>query len=233
MDKTYSNKTLMKKLLIIGIFLSFGFTPPISSQKSKPGKGIILLKVNGYKPFTPLFNLYDYLSPSTLSSEEVLSVEEKVTNYFSNFDVTITTNDSLFYTFPIDHRIKVIITNNKLPISKSGVLHYSGGLSNYNALYNGDTSASVVTSGDLSNNTRYIADAIAHECGHQLGLWHQSKWFLFFKIKEYNHGNSQEAPLMGTSYDAKKAIWTKGFNTRYQWQDDKKIIGKTWTILHK
>ena len=224
---------LMKKLIIIGIFLSFGFISHQESQKIKPGKGIILLKFNGYKPSTPLFNVYDYFSPSTLLSDDQIEIKEKVIKYFSDFNVIITTNDSLFYTYPIDHRIKVIITNDELPITlSSGKTHYSGGLSNYNALKNGDTSASVVTSGGLYNNNRYIADAIAHECGHQLGLWHQSKWFLFFKLKEYDHGNQDEAPLMGTSYDAKKAIWTKGFNSQYQWQDDEKIISKTWIRIN-
>lgn len=193
----------------------------------KPGKGIILLTYYGYNPKTPTFNLYAHLSPSMLDRYDQEKIQEKLEYYFSDFDVTFTQDDSLFYTYPVDHRIRVVITRDTL----EG--YNTGGLSFYNSLHRNDTSASLVTSSGFSYVDSTISQAIAHEVGHQLGLLHQSKWFLCFKIKEYNDGTLEKAPLMGRSYDAKKAEWWKGFNSRLRWQDDKKVISRVFQLRSK
>jgi hypothetical protein len=222
---------MIKALFVsLGIFL-ISFNPPLNVPKNS-SKGVILLTFNGYNPKTCLFNQYDHLSPSDLYYPNTTTIQEKVSKYFSDFDVTITTDDSLFYSYPKDHRVRVVITSDSLPQynDKGNFINYAGGLSYYNALHRNDTTPSLVSSLSLGNDAKDISEAICHEVGHQLGLQHQSKWFAFFKLREYNPGNEERAPIMGNSYHSKRAVWYKGFNSYLQWQDDKKIISNTFQL---
>lgn len=95
----------------------------------------------------------------------------------------------------------------------------------------GDTTPSVVSTHSFSA-PRQVADAVAHEVGHQLGLAHQSTWVGSTKTAEYDAGNEKEAPIMGHSYEAQKATWIVGINSFGLQQDDTAIISKTFKRIH-
>src|SRR5262249_26570655 len=88
---------------------------------------------------------------------------------------------------------------------------------------------SFVYAANLQNDARYIADAAAHEAGHQFGLDHQSQYTGTTLQYEYSYGVDDTAPLMGAGYYAKRSLWWYGpsdiSSTTYQ--NDMDVIAST------
>jgi len=59
---------------------------------------------------------------------------------------------------------------------------------------------------ELSNNAKYISEAVSHEIGHTLGLYHSSQT----NGNEYYAGHADWAPIMGVGYYSNVVQWTKG-----------------------
>jgi PKD repeat protein len=59
---------------------------------------------------------------------------------------------------------------------------------------------------ELSNNAKYISEAVSHEIGHTLGLYHSSQT----DGNEYYAGHADWAPIMGVGYYSNIVQWTKG-----------------------
>src|SRR5207249_4876673 len=74
---------------------------------------------------------------------------------------------------------------------------------------------------------KYIAEATAHETGHQFGLYHQSVYDGTTKTAEYNPGNAQIAPVMGNSYHSDRGLWWDGASSLAynQMQNDLNLLG--------
>lgn len=227
----------MKFLFAAALFV-LGFTyrstppTPVPHNPQSAGKGIILLDYDGYRPEVEAWGQYDTLRPAMISDSAKIIVKQKVEEYFNEWDVLVTTNDSLFYTYPQKYRVRVTVTASMLFTLRNGYFVMPGGISFYNQLYLGDTTTCLVSTPALGFDSRAIADGIAHEVGHSLGLAHISDWIGPKLIEEYSPGDSLQAPIMGVSYRAKKAVWTKGTNAFGQYQDDREIIAKTWCRKH-
>ncbi len=83
----------------------------------------------------------------------------------------------------------------------------------------------------LNYNTKMIAEAVSHEAGHTLGLYHQAKYDASgVIISEYNSGQGAGeigwAPIMGVGYYQNETIWHNGPNPygATSYQDDVAII---------
>ena len=64
---------------------------------------------------------------------------------------------------------------------------------------------------NLGDYAPYVAEAVAHEAGHEFGLNHQSVYDSSGNLTAaYNPGNALTAPIMGVSYYAQRGIWFKG-----------------------
>ena len=109
-----------------------------------------------------------------------------------------------------------------------------GGLSYTGAFASGGTfspNISWVFSQNLANSPNYIAEASAHEAGHEFGLTHHSTWSGTTLSSEYDPGNSLTAPIMGNSYSAHRGIWENGLSdaSSTSYQDDMAIISNSTT----
>ncbi len=73
-------------------------------------------------------------------------------------------------------------------------------------------------------NLKALSMAIAHESGHLFGLQHQYIWPPS-GVPEYNKGDSEKAPFMGTAYFAKRGTWWIGpSNLPFRIQNDVDVI---------
>ena len=86
---------------------------------------------------------------------------------------------------------------------------------------------SFVFPAELANGTpKYTADAIAHEAGHELGLYHQATWSGTTLVADYSTGTSADGPVMGDPYGDTRATWYDGTSdvSSTTIQDDMAVI---------
>lgn len=158
---------------------------------------------NGGLPF--------YATPSGLTEIEIKNIVDSVKKDFSQFPITITTDSTLFLSTPLLKRQRVIITQyHEWYASVGGVAYIE-------SIKWGLDVVAFAFSKALSYNQKYISEAISHETGHTLGLYHQiqcSSTGSF--VTEYNPGSGTSttgrAPIMGNSY-ARPGYWWIGPNS--------------------
>jgi hypothetical protein len=94
----------------------------------------------------------------------------------------------------------------------------------------GDTPAFVFEENLANGHVKYTAEAISHEAGHTLGLYHQSKYSGTTRTDGYNPGGNGWAPIMGNSYSQSLTTWHNGPNSEgyNNFQDDMSVIASSW-----
>ena len=217
----------MKKVFLFLLVLVLILNPQNKETRFYPEKGVILLTFNGFKPETPIHG-YENLNSSNLNDSEQTEIKKIVAKMFQYWDVVITTNDSLFYKYPENKRIRCIIVNNIIAIRRDYGLDILYGKSKINTLHDGDTTAALVSSFNLSPKS--IAMVVCHEIGHSLGLNH------YFKITrengkrivDYDPGDSLMVPVMGKNLRSKEMYWKNGKNMFNDWQSDTNMISRIW-----
>ena len=150
-------------------------------------------------------------SPANLTTAAINEIVQRVSIDYSPFNVTITTNESVYNSAPVSKRMRVILTETWEWYGQSGGVAY------INSFTWGDNTPCFVFTSLLNYNTKNIAEAAAHEAGHTFGLYHQSKYDgNCVKLSDYNSGaGSGElswAPIMGVGYYSNVTLWHNGAN---------------------
>ena len=206
---------------------------PIVYPPTAPAPGVILLTFDGYNPQNKLWGEYDSIPASNLLKEDQDEVLCHVAEYYKYWNVIVTKDSKLFYKYPVNKRVRVVITIEPFyevyNIYGMLVSYARPAFSRYNALFLGDTTPALLSTSILKFNIHDISDGTSHEIGHIIGLAHQSKWEGSIKIAEYDEGDSLFAPIMGATYTAKKSGWTIGINSYGQYQNDTLLISQCWT----
>jgi hypothetical protein len=155
-------------------------------------------------------------APAELTADQKQQVVNEVAALYAAYKVTVTDNESVFNSANSARRIRIIVT----PTS-----YWYGGVSGISYLSSfswGTDVPAFVFSDRLYNGPHYIAEIVAHEAGHTLGLRHQS---------EYNPDCSlsltyKMGVVMGNSLYVPQGAWITGTTyTCNTFQNDHQVLG--------
>jgi hypothetical protein len=186
-----------------------GTTPPPSNA------GVILLDFDGHFVSGTMWNSggTDFAcAPANVTVEDASVILQRVTNDYSPFNITVTTDEAVYNAANSLRRTRVVITESWEWYGQAG------GAAFLNTFMTGTSTPCFVFSSLLGYNVKSIAEASSHEAGHTLGLRHQSSYDAnCVKISEYNAGQGSGeigwAPIMGNSYSRNLSLWHKGPNS--------------------
>jgi len=166
----------MKKFSLIVLFASLiaaGTAKAAPTLNSFPtATATILLDFDGHDVNSSMWNYGTPFSclPATMTDAEITEAFNRVAEDFRPFNVNVTTDLTKFLAAPISQRVRIIIT----PTSA----WYAGvaGIAYVTSFTWGDDTPAFVFSDRLVNDPKRVAEAISHETGHTLGLYHQASF---------------------------------------------------------
>jgi len=149
---------------------------------------------------------------SGLNNSQITEVFNRVAEDYRPFNLNITTDSTVFLAAPANKRMRVVIT------VSSSWYGAAGGVAFVSSFTWGDNNPCFVFSQLLNFNPKNISEAVAHEAGHTLGLYHQSSYDANCnKLSDYYAGQGSGeigwAPIMGVGYYENFTLWNNGPNT--------------------
>jgi hypothetical protein len=195
--------------------------PALLDLQSFPGAaGCVMLDFDGY--FMPAGNQWNNgnsidARPSGLSDADVQLAWEIASEDYRPFSVNITTNESVFNSYPKNRRMRVVITPTNTAAPGSGGVAYIG---SFNA--NNDVPCWVFNLGG-----RVSGETISHEVGHTFDLGHDGR----SNPNEIYYAGVEGttfAPIMGASFYRPVSHWSRGeYDRANNKQDDVATIAGT------
>jgi hypothetical protein len=166
----------MKKFSLIVLFaalIAAGTAKAAPSLNSFPtATATILLDFDGHDVNSSMWNYGTAFSclPAAMTDAQITEAFNRVAEDFRPFNINITTDLAKFLAAPLSQRIRIIIT----PTSA----WYAGvaGIAYVTSFTWGDDTPAFVFSDRLVNDPKRVAEAISHETGHTLGLYHQASF---------------------------------------------------------
>ncbi len=203
----------------------------VPAYNSNPGaSATIYLDFDGQKVEGTSWNTKGPIlcSSSNLNETQINEIFNRVAEDFRPFDLNVTTDSARFLSAPSTKKIRIILTTTYEWYGPTGGVSFLGSFTW------GDNTPAFVFTSLLNYNTKYIAEASAHEAGHTLSLRHQSTYSLnCIKTAEYNPGAGigeiAWAPIMGVGYYKNFTLWNNGNNPQgcTIYQDDLDLIIKS------
>lgn len=181
-------------------------------------------------------------SPTTFNTTEldrIQAIWQRVAEDYAPFDVDVTTEeppaDAITRSSSTDPAFgtRVVITNDWTKLTASscncGGFAYVGVYDDYGDTYK---PAWVFFDNLGSGNEKYVAEAISHEAGHNLGLSHDGTTAGVSYYSGHGTGATGWAPIMGVGYYKELTQWSKGeYANANQTQDDLLVIQNTGAPL--
>jgi PKD repeat protein len=153
----------------------------------------------------------------------IMGIWKRVSEDYAPFAVDVTTQDpgieALRKTTSSDNAfgIRVVISQTNWYSTNAGGTAYVGSFN-----WNSDTPCWVFAA-QLANGEKYIAEAISHEVGHTMGLYHDGVGGT--SPTEYYYGQGDWAPIMGCGYYKGITQFSKGeYANANNTQDDISVI---------
>ena len=196
---------------------------------TRPGaKGVIFIDVDGETVSDPVWTSGSPINaaPSTLTSDQVIEVVGLVAQDYAPFDVTVTTDAALYAATPAGLRMHVVVTPTDDAAPGSGGVAYIDSWSQAGKGFSSDVVCWV-----FNQSVKGVAEALSHEVGHTLGLYHDGQT----NGTEYyaGHGGglttpTSWAPIMGVGYYRSLVQWSKGeYVLANNTEDDLVLIGRS------
>lgn len=181
-------------------------------------------------------------SPATFNGTEldrIQAIWQRVAEDYAPFDVDVTTEeppaDAITRSSSTDQTFgtRVVITKDWTKLTASpcncGGFAYVGVYDDYG---DGYKPAWVFFDNLGSGNEKYVAEAISHEAGHNLGLSHDGTTAGVSYYGGHGSGATGWAPIMGVGYYKELTQWSKGeYPNANQTQDDLLVIQNTGAPL--
>lgn len=178
---------------------------------------------------TPAFDFDG--NTSSFSDDELSQIQrmwQRVSEDFIPFNVDVTTQDpgvaalSKTDAQDTDWGVRVCVGGS----FSDWLGNPAGGIAYIGSFNDAIDTPCFVFSDSLYDNEKYTAEAISHESGHTLGLWHDG---LTSPSTEYYRGSGSGptgwAPIMGNSYYENLTQWSKGeYANANNTQDDLAVI---------
>lgn len=199
--------------------------PQLEFSSRHGATAVVLLDFDGAEVTEPDWNPPDHDdNPETplmiqamfsgLNDDQVKEVWQRVSEDYRAFNINVTTDQDAYDAAPVGSRMRCIITPT-LVVDDAGGVAYLGSWADAGAPDYSDNVPCWVFSSQLSHDPKSVADAIAHEIGHTLGLSHDGlKNAEGVTVADYylGHGTGPTgwAPIMGASYLRELAQWSRG-----------------------
>ncbi len=208
-------KSLLRPLVVLMLSLSLsGLTyaqvPVLSSYPA--ASAVIFLDFDGHKVVGTSWNSSGPIScaPSGMTNDQIIEIFNRVAEDYRPFNINVTTDSTKFLAAPLNKRTRVILT-----VTSSWYGSGAGGVSFMNTFRIGDDTPCFVFTALQSYNVKIIAESVAHEAGHTLGLYHQSTFDQDCnRLAEYSAGQGSGeigwAPIMGVGYYKNFTLWNNG-----------------------
>lgn len=143
---------------------------------------------------------------SDAEQDEIQNIWARVAEDYIIYDVDVTTEDpgvsALIKSNSSDqyYGIRAVISPTSSWFGPYGGVAYIGSFN-----WDTDTPAFVFPDNLGPYYEKYVAEAVSHEVGHSLGLYHDGQY-----STEYYAGHGVWAPIMGDGYDRTVTQWSKG-----------------------
>ena len=205
-------QTILLSLLFIPVLHSAAQTPVLSSHPT--ASATLFLDFDGHSVVSTAWTgTYDELNlaPSGLSDAQVTEIFNRVAEDYRPFNINVTTDSTKFLAAPFDKRMRLIIT------TSNGWYPGVGGVAFVSSFIWGDDTPCFVFSAALEYNVKKISEAVSHEAGHTLNLYHQAVYNASCAlVSSYNSGTGTGeigwAPIMGVGYYQNFTLWNNGPN---------------------
>lgn len=166
----------MKKFSLIVLFaalLAAGTAKAAPSLNSFPtATATIYLDFDGHDVNSSMWNYGTPFSclPAAMTNAQITEAFNRVAEDFRPFNINVTTDSTKFLAAPLSQRVRIIIT------PTSAWYAAVAGIAYVTSFTWGDDTPAFVFSDRLVNDAKRVAEAISHESGHTLGLYHQSSY---------------------------------------------------------
>ena len=171
----------------------------------------IYLDFDGHDVNTTMWNYGTSFTaaPALMTDAQITEAFNRVSEDFRPFNINVTTELAKFLAAPLDQRIRVIIT------PTSAWYPSVAGIAYVTSFTWGDDTPCFVFSDRLLNDGKRVAEAISHESGHTLGLYHQSSYPNTCTLTNSYHtgigtGTTSWGPIMGNVASKNLTQWNFG-----------------------
>jgi len=199
---------------LIGLLFLLGFSqlkaaPLLNSFPTAPAT--IYLDFDGHDVNSSMWNYGTPFSclPAAMTDAQITEAFNRVAEDFRPFNINVTTDLAKFLAAPLAQRVRIIIT----PTSA----WYAGvaGIAYVTSFTWGDDTPAFVFSDRLVNDPKRVAEAISHETGHTLGLYHQASYDANCTLtSSYSTGTgtgiTSWGPIMGNVASKNVTQWNYG-----------------------